>query len=408
MLEQLYEVSHLFIESLNRTHVRDFLRHDPFRTSKTILLGQRGVGKTTIIIQYIISRFGSEKQSKALYLPADHILIGQRTLYEIADAFQKAGGELICFDEIHKYENWSQELKSIYDTFPNLQVIVSGSSALEIHKGSHDLSRRAIIRRLPGLSFREYLTLTLNIDLAPVSFEEILNNYHNLSVNITKKLALLNFEILPLFAEYLKKGYYPYFFQYKNDADYFIALEQSVHATIENDIQSIHPTITGAAIKKMLRLLGFIAQQVPYKPNLNALTTALDIADERTLKTYLKYLEDAGVINTLHKSGKRFSTLEKPDKIYLNNTNQMYAFGKQFQNQGTLRETFFLNAIKLSRTVSYPEQGDFNVNGVLFEVGGRNKGFEQIKNIDHSYLALDDIELGSQNVIPLWLFGFLY
>lgn len=408
-MQDLYDVSYYFISRLNREHIRDFLRNDPFRTQMTILLGQRGVGKTTVIIQYIAGQFEIKKESPfAMYLPVDHIVIGGRTLYEIAQKFQESGGQLICFDEIHKYENWSQELKSIHDTFPDLKVIASGSSVLKVQKASHDLSRRAIVRYLPGLSFREYCVLKLGLALNPVSLGDIVTNHRQLALEVVERFEDKGVSILSLFSDYLKKGYYPYFFQYKNKEDYFLALEQSALATVENDLSAVYPTITGAAIKKIWRLLSFIAQQVPFKPTLSKLTAALDIGDERVLKTYLKYLEDAEIINVLSKSGKRLSVLEKPEKIYLNNTNQSYAFGDQSVDKGNLRETFFFNAVLLGHDVTYPEAGDFNVNGMIFEVGGKNKTFDQIKHLKASFLALDDVEVGFENTIPLWLFGFLH
>lgn len=408
-MKDLYDVSYYFISRLNREYTRDFLRNDPFRAQMTILLGQRGVGKTTIIIQYIAGQFELKKEApSSMYLPVDHILIGKKTLYEIAQKFQESGGQLICFDEIHKYENWSQELKSIHDTFPDLKVIASGSSVLKVQKGSHDLSRRVIIRYLPGLSFREYSVLKLGLSLNAVSLGDIVMNHRQLASEIVEKFEVKGAKVLSLFSDYLKSGYYPYFFQHKNKEDYFTALEQSVLATIENDLSAVYPTITGAVIKKIRRLLSFIAQQVPFKPTLSKLTAALDISDERTLKTYLKYLEDAEIINILSKSGKRLSALEKPEKIYLNNTNQSYAFGNQFVDKGNLRETFFFNTVLSDHDVTYPEAGDFNVNGMIFEVGGKNKTFDQIKHLKTSFLAIDDMEVGFENSIPLWLFGFLH
>lgn len=408
-MKELYDLSNHFIDKLNRAHHRDFLVNDPFRTKMSILLGQGGVGKTTMIIQYLASQRKLKKEAtEGMYLPVDHTLIGSRTLYEIAQEFHGLGGKLICFDEIHKYQNWSKDLNSIHDTFPDLQVIASGSASLKVQKGSHDLSRRALVRYLPGLSFREYIALKLNCVFQPVSFNSIITNHVKITSEILKEFEDKNMSVLSLFHDYLKRGYYPYFLQYKNYDDYLLALEQSIHVTIENDMLAIHPTLTGAAINKIRRLLTFIAQQVPFKPTLSKLTSALDISDERTLKTYLTYLEDAGVINVLSKSGKNLSRLAKPEKIFLNNTNQSHLFGKQCVDKGSLRETFFLNAVKLNHTVTYPEVGDFNVEGIIFEVGGKKKTFDQIKSIRNSFLALDDIEVGFENVIPLWLFGFLY
>jgi len=410
-LEDLLKLSEKYITLLNRQYIRNFVRKDPFKTRLTIVLGQRGVGKTTAIVQYFLQRKAenSAMEKKLLYLPADHFLIGNRALYEIAETFSQLGGEIICFDEIHKYSNWSQELKSIYDTFPELKVIASGSSALEVHKGSHDLSRRAIVKQMPGFSFREYLEVITGKTFPIYTLEEILKTHErcaNYIIDVLKKPKILR--ILNLFQDYLKKGYYPYFTECTSEEDFYFTLERSVHTTIESDIPSVHPSITAASIKKIIRLLSFIAQQVPFKPHLNKLTEILDLNDQRILKTYLKYLEDAGLINTVSKAGKGLSVLEKPEKIFLDNTNQVYAFGKQDSNTGNLRETFFVNVLSSRHSVFYSDEGDFMVNNHTFEVGGKNKSFKQIRNIKNSYVVLDDVESGINNKIPLWLFGFLY
>lgn len=408
-MDNFFKISDHYVQTLNREYVREFLASDPFRTQMTILLGQRGVGKTTAIIQYIAKQFNSKRKTrKALYLPVDHIELGGIKLYDIAKAFNELGGELICFDEIHKYHNWSQELKNIHDTFPGLKVIASGSSALEIHKGSHDLSRRAIVRRLRGLSLREYLKIAHGIELKPLSFNEIVGNYQVLTKEIIQCLQKKNISILTVFDVYLRRGYYPFFLSYKDEDDYYAAVKQTIYTTLENDIPSVHPQVTGGIIKKLRNLLSIIAQQVPFQPTLSKLTSALDIADVRTLKTYFKYLEDASLINTLSKSGKRMAILEKPEKIYLNNTNQSYAIGGEGANIGTVRETFFLNALTEELDVTYPTNGDFNVEGIIFEIGGKSKTFEQVQHLRNAYLALDGIDQGYEHVLPLWLFGMLH
>lgn len=408
-MKAIAKISQQYINRLNREYVRDFLKENPFRTPMTVLLGSRGVGKTTLIIQYICSQYKSkENKKKALYLPADHMVVEGRSLYEIANDFQSIGGELICFDEIHKYDNWSQELKNIADTFSDLKVIASGSSALEVQKGSHDLSRRAIVRYLPGLSFREYISLRLGISLKICEFKDIIINHLKICRAINKKISKKQKQVLPLFKEYLKNGYYPFSLNYPNDEDFNAAVEQTIYTTLESDIPSVHPNLTGAVTKKMKRLLAIIAKQVPFQPKLNQLTAALEIADIRTLKTYIGHLEESGLINVLSKSGKRLATLEKPEKIYLNNTNQSYVLGGKDANIGTVRETFFLSALPRAMEVTYPTVGDFNVEGILFEVGGKNKTFDQVKRFKDAYLAMDEIEEGYEHVVPLWLFGFLY
>lgn len=403
-MEELREISEHYIAEFNKRYRREFLEEKPFETPMTVILGQRGVGKTTLIVQYLAAQ--KELGKEVLYVPVDHILVGKRTLYEIAEWFQKSGGAIICFDEIHKYGQWSKELKGIYDTFKGLKVIASGSSALEVHSGSHDLSRRALVRALSGLSFREYLSLKLKKDFSLLTLTEIITRHRELAEVLIEKIGDEQL-LFRYFQEYLQVGYYPYFLEYDREEDFYRMLEQSVVATIETDLQAVHPGITGASVAKIRRLMGFVAKQVPFEPTLGKLVTALEFSDQRTLKTYLKYLQDAGHINMLFKSGNRLAALEKPQKIYLNNSCQAYAFGGKNTNKGNVRETFFLNATKWKHDVSFPSKGDFNVDGIIFEVGGKNKTLEQIKGIKSSFLAIDDLAVGYENVVPLWLFGFL-
>lgn len=409
-MEDLIELSNNYIEVLNRPYIRDFVKEDPFAARMTILLGQRGIGKTTSIIQYLISKYDGKLSSKGvLYLPVDHIQIGKRTLYEIAKLFRQLNGKIICFDEIHKYSNWSMELKSIRDTFPDLKIIASGSSTLEVQKGSHDLSRRAIVKYIGGYSFREYLEVITKMSFKKFSLEEILENHEEIARSITKQLQeALQLRILSIFQDYIRKGYYPYFIECSSEKEFFLTLEQSVHSSIEGDIQSVYPEITGVSIKKIIRLFGLIAQQVPFKPKLNKLTEILELSDIRTLKNYLYYLEKAKLVNIVSKVGKGLSIIEKPEKIFLDNTNQVFAFGNQNSNVGNIRETFFINSVSNVYNVVYSLSGDFCVEKYTFEIGGPNKKYNQIKDIKNSFLVIDDIEIGINNKIPLWLFGFLY
>lgn len=409
-MEDLFKLSRQYMHFLDRPYKRRFLVTDPFKNQMTILLGQRGIGKSTLIVQYLksqIEKGGSEES--ILYFPADHFIRGARALYEIADQFNELGGRIICFDEIHKYSNWSQELKSIRDTFPRLKVIASGSSILEVDKGSHDLSRRAIIRYLNGLSLREYIEIETGHPFPVYTLNDILKNHESLARNITSLLEEIDTSrILIFFQRYLRKGYYPYYSEYADDPEFYATLEQNQHITIESDIPAIYPVINGATVKKMEQLISLIAQQVPFKPTLSHLTNALHISDQRILKTYFKYLEDACIINTVCKEGNRIAALEKPEKIFLNNTNQMYIYGENKISKGTLRETFFVNITSALFDVIYSEKGDFSIEDNTFEVGGKNKSFNQIKDLPNSFLALDDMEIGINKKIPLWIFGFLY
>ncbi|MBI4687853.1 MAG: ATP-binding protein [Nitrospirae bacterium] len=411
MIDELFRLSQNFIRIKNKEYVRYFLKINPLKSRFSIVVGQRGVGKTTTIIQHILSSYKNNIfTDKALYVQADHFLISGQPLYEIAEQFYNIGGEMICFDEIHKYPNWSTELKSIYDTFPKLTLIASGSSALEIYKGSRDLSRRAIVYKMLGMSFREFIELELGIEVTSSGLEDIVKNHQRIANSIITSVEKKGKKILALFKNYLEYGYYPYFREYKNKDLFYLTLEQNIHTTIESDLIAIYPSLSGNSIKKMKKLLTIIASSVPFTPDLRKLKTTLDVGDERTLKTYLKYLEDAGIILTVSKGSRGLRELEKPEKIYLNNPNLIHAISSRTPvEKGNLRETFFLNLLGGLYKVSSPAQGDFHVEGkYTFEVGGKSKNFSQIKGIKNSFLAVDDIEIGTGNKIPLWVFGFLY
>ena len=403
MLEKLMLESKKFVLRNNLSYQRYFIKNNSIKHRLTIITGQRGIGKTITIAQYI----QLHKELKSLYVSMDSFIIGDLSMYEIAEQFEITGGKLLCFDEIHKYSNWSQELKSIYDNFPNLQIIASGSSALEINKGSHDLSRRAHILKMEGMSFKEYLELTLNIELPIFSLDNIINKHEDIAFDIMTILEKLDKKILPLFKRYCEIGYYPYFLGVNDDEVFFDMLEQNINISISNDLLFVYPSLDGNSIKKLKLLLNIIIESVPFVPVIEKLKNSLDIGDGRTLKEYFIKLEDAGIIKLLMKSSsKGLSKLEKPEKIYLNNTNLLNIADCEI---GTVRETFFLNSLSLLHDVTYPKKGDFLVdNKYLFEVGGRNKGFEQIKDIENSFVVYDDVEVGFGNKIPLYLFGFLY
>lgn len=411
MLDDIFKLSSDFLRTFNKPYIRYFLDKYPLTSRFSIIIGQRGVGKTTAMIQKILSANNNDVFTKnALYVPVDHFVVGSRSIFEIAEAFYNLGGQMICFDEIHKYAGWSGELKSIYDSLQKLTILASGSSAMEIQKGSHDLSRRAVIYPMTGLSFREYIDLAANIKMAPIVLQNLLEAHEKFSYDLITATESKKKKILALFKEYLQFGYYPYFTEFDDISVYYIALEQGIRATIESDLLSIYPALSGSSIKKIKRLLAVIAESAPFTPDLKRLKKIVEIGDERTLKNYLKYLEDGGVIMSLAKKVSGFGALEKPEKIYLNNTNQIYAISKKGrENIGTLRETFFINMLSAMHNVSSPQQGDFLVDDqYTFEIGGKNKSFKQIKDVHKSFLVVDDIETGIGNRIPLWLFGFLY
>ena len=411
MLSDLTTLSHSFLRIRNRDFKRYFLRDNSLSNRFSIIVGQRGIGKTTVMIQHLLDRYAGDLFSdKLLYLQADHFLVSRSSLYEIADEFYKLGGEFICFDEIHKYPDWSMELKSIFDTFPNLKMLASGSSALEITRGSHDLSRRAIVYRMYGMSFREYIGMSRGQYFDALPLDTILTSHQQAADSIIRELEKNGLKVLALFKEYLEYGYYPYFQEYEDKVQFYMTLEQNVHTTLEVDLLAIHQALNGSSIKKIHKLLSTIASLVPFTPDMKNLKNLLGIGDERTLKTYLKYLEDAGVISTVSKSSKGLREMEKPEKIYLNNPNLYHAMaGGREPDSGAMRETFLLNMLRTCHTVSVPAKGDFLVDdAITFEVGGKNKDAGQIRDIANAWLALDNIEIGHGNRIPLWLFGFIY
>lgn len=411
MLDDLFDLSRQFLRNYNRPYQRYFLRQHSLENRFSIIVGPRGVGKTTAIIQHLLSRYEDDfLTTKALYVPVDHFAVAGNNLYEIAEVFYNLGGECICFDEIHKWVNWSGELKSIYDSFPKLGIIASGSSAISIQQGSHDVSRRAVVYRMNGLSFREYIDLVLNKSLQPLTLESILEQHERSAGDIVGVVEAEGAKILALFKDYLRFGYFPYFLEFTDKSLYHITLEQSIHTTIENDLVAVYPELTGRSIQKLKKLLAVIAESVPFTPDLIRLKKLVEIGDERTLKGYLKCLEDGGTIIALPRSGSGLKGMRKPEKIYLNNPNQVHAISSSGKaNTGNMRETFFASMVGGPHSISSPQRGDFLVDEIYtFEIGGKKKGFEQVKNVENSYLAVDGIELGIGKKIPLWLFGFLY
>jgi len=411
MKPEIFELSRQMVRQTHRPFRRYFMGRDPFGNRCTMITGQRGVGKTTCLVQHMVDCYPEYASSlKCLYLPADHFVVAQKPLYEIATDFCNAGGELLCLDEAHKNPNWSRDLKSIIDTLPSLRVVASGSSMLLLQKGSHDLSRRVLINRLEGLSFREYLAIRHGHHLAPLSLSEITEGHEVQAPRIIEELRTKGLHVLAEFRDYLAWGYYPFFLQFADKKSFHIALEQSIHAVIESDLPAIHPAMTGNSIARIKRLLSALAANVPFTPDLNKLRRLLGIGDDRTLKDYLQCLQEAELIMAISKSGKALRSMEKPDRIYLGDPNIAHALSATSEpDPGSLRETFFCRLVSSAHQVVSGEKADFLVDGNLtVEVGGKNKGHEQIIGKENACLALDDLPVGSGNRIPLWLFGFLY
>jgi len=412
MIEELFIKSQEFLELNNLEYKRYFINTKKLNHRLSIILGPRGIGKTTTIAQYMVENYNSKE---SLYINMDDIEnISKFTMIEIAQEFNLHNGKLLCFDEIHKYDSWSAELKNIYDRFPTLNIIATGSSALEINKGTHDLSRRAIVYDMFGMSFREFLELHHKYKFPIFSLEEILENHDTIANDIKKEIETKDNKIIPLFKEYLKYGYYPYFLSMPNESMFFQTLQQNINVSIESDLLNIYPKLNGRSIKKIKLLLSVIMKDVPFTPSISNLKKAIEVTDDRTLKEYLSKLDDAGLIRLLMKSSLSMKSLDKPEKIYLANTNLMYTKTPEI---GNVRETFFMNQLYnyytnqtlTSMGIYSSNKGDFICEEkYTFEIGGKNKSFKQIKDIENSFVVADDIEVGFENKIPLWLFGFFY
>ena len=354
------------------------------------LMGPRGIGKTTLLLQRIIE---SGQANNSLYVSADHSYFSIHSLVEVADEFVKQGGEYLYLDEVHKYANWSRELKQIYDTHPALHIIFTGSSVLDILKGEADLSRRAIAYTMQGLSFREYLELFHGITAQVFSLEQILRG----EVRI-KELP----HPLPYFNQYLKSGYYPF----AKEKAFFTRLEQMVTQTVEMDIPQF-ANMSVSTARKLRQMLAIVATLVPYKPDASALAAELKIS-RNVVPDYLLYLEKAGMIGQLRDATGGMRGLGKTEKVYLDNTNLMFALGGDKVEMGNVRETFFYNQTRETSDVMASKVADFKIGDYTFEVGGKNKTQRQIAGIDNAYIVKDDTEYAFRNEIPLWMFGFLY
>lgn len=362
------------------------------------ILGARGAGKTTLLLQYLKRNIGIGNE--AMYASLDDIYFSGHTLYNLAQEFSNKGGKYLFIDEVHKYPSWSAELKNIYDSIPDLNVVFTGSSIIDLLKQDTDLSRRAITYELNGLSFREYLALNKTATLQAIDLGTILHHHSEISLELSSQ-----FKPLLHFNNYLKHGYYPFFIE--SEKLYQLRLEQVLQLTMENDLAFIDGYDPRNAFK-IKQLLYIIAENVPFKPNLVRISEKIGI-HRNTLINYLFYLEKARIINLLYPSGISVSILQKPEKIFLNNPNLAWLLSEQTPNKGSLRETFFFNQISAAHIVKAPKAGDFEVdNQWIFEIGGEKKTAKQIHQIPNGYIVSDDIEIGAYQKIPLWLFGMLY
>lgn len=360
--------------------------------------GPKGTGKSTMLLQHIKESF--PEPGKALYVSLDDLWFATHSLDDLIEYHYSHGGTHIFFDEIHYHENWQTLLKNINDNYPDLNVVYTGSSMLRLENGKGDLSRRLMEYTVWGLSFREYLKFEGLKDLPVISLEDLLQNH----VRIAREILSDGFKVLPAFERYLENGYYPF---YKSVyAGFSLRLQNVVNHILDTDY-AIIDGVEQSTIRKTKKMFMILAEQVPQTPNMSNLYRELDTDRNQGLKM-LSALERGGLLSLLGDRPRKLSDLSRPEKIYLNNTNLMYAF-TSYPNIGMIRETFFLNQLSQGHTVTYPAKGDFLVDGTyLFEVGGHKKSFEQIKDIENSFLAVDGMETGSRNRIPLWMFGLLY
>lgn len=398
-MEELYIFQHNLLSQISLDWKRYLFSEIKSNEKLLGLKGIRGVGKTTLLLQYLQSSPINPNQK--LYVTADHPYFYQNSLFDLAAQFYSASGQLLLIDEVHKYKNWSRELKLIYDGFPSLKVIFTSSSALDLYRGESDLSRRLITQNLEGLSFREYLRLTQNLELPGFSLEELITNHLEIASTLVSK-----FHVIPHFKTYLNYGYFPIVNEATTES-VGNRVFQIINTVLESDL-AFAKEYSPSNISKIKKLLGVISVSVPFEPNISKIAEKLGLG-RTTVYSFLAHLQDAKLIRMINKPNRGINYLQKPDKIYFENTN--FAFALQSQpNSGTIRETFFAN--QLSNTghkLELSTKGDFLIDQTwTVEIGGKSKDGEQIKGVENSFLALDELEIGFGKKIPLWLFGFLY
>lgn len=363
------------------------------------ITGARGVGKTTLMLQHIKKTFGVS--NSVLYVSMDDYYFTQHRLFDLAEQFYHDGGTHLFIDEVHKYPSWSIEIKNIYDIYPGLNIVFSGSSALQLHKAKGDLSRRAAMYHLHELSLREFINLTQKTSLQSFTLEDILKNHQDISSVTTKDLRIIS-----LFKQYVQNGVYPFIMEAKGQ--YYDRLINTVNTIIENDLPAIE-NINYQSVHKLRKLVSLIADSVPFKVNISELSRKSGLSRDVLLQL-LKLLDNANLITNIRQKGAPTGHLTKPDKIYLNNTTLLHSLNTNQQvSSGTIRETFFMNQLMQKHKLLSVKKGDFLVdNKFIFEIGGKNKTNGQIAGLDNAFVVADNIEYGYKNTIPLWLFGFLY
>lgn len=393
----LYRNSHRLVSQVSLDFKREVYDRINWQPRVIGIKGPKGVGKSTLLKQHIRETFPDD--SRILYASLDHIWFNGNSLDDLVEYHYTHGGTHLFLDEVHKYKNWQWGVKNIYDNYPTMNVVFTGSSMLQIGEGNIDLSRRTSMNTVHGMSFREYLAFEGILSMDKISLEDILTRHVEIATEITGKVR-----VLPYFNAYLKYGYYPF---YKEDIEGFNdRLAEVCRQVIEQDIPAV-TEVEYATVQKMKKLLYIIASQVPFVPKMEDIYAELETSREQGLKL-MDLLEDAALIGQLKTRVKAVKKMSSPDKLFLDNPNLMYALSES-PEIGSVRETFFYNQLSRVCAVNFPDKGDFLVDDrYLFEVGGARKSFDQIKDVADSFLAIDGVEFGRGNKIPLWLFGFLY
>lgn len=389
-----------YYQKLDRTSVaitRSLLHHIDWSNRFIGIKGARGTGKTTLLLQYIhIKKLPPEQ---TLYVSLDDLYFTENKLADLADRFVKNNGKYLLLDEVHRYPNWSSELKNIYDDHPELQLVFTGSSLIHIERAKGDLSRRAVMYELPGLSFREFLHFEGVLHQDAISLDELILHHMEVSRTVARTIKPLAF-----FKTYLQYGYYPYYLENKNA--YHQKLAETINIALHTDLPASYGLHYGS-IEKIRLLLHVIAESVPFKPNITKLSERIGTS-RNSLLEFLRYLEEMRIVRRLYADTKGIGILQKPEKLYLFHPNLNYALSNRQNNTGNMRESFFLNQLAAVGPVAYASQGDFVSAPYTFEIGGKSKTTKQIREVAHAFVAADDIEIGHNRTIPLWLFGFLY
>lgn len=398
-MEQLFEKYQRKIKHTQIDFVRGIMYKINWNARLIGIKGSRGVGKTTLLLQYI-KLFLADELQYTLYVSLDNIWFSENKLSDLTDDFVKRGGRYLFLDEVHKYPQWSVEIKNIYDDYPDLKIAFTGSSLLEILNARADLSRRAVIYNMQGLSFREYLNLILKTNFQSYTFQEIISQHLSIAPEISNHIKPLQY-----FESYLSSGYYPFFNELPDL--YHHRLEEVVNMILEVELPQLR-NVNMAYLPKLKQLLLVIVESVPFVPNISKLSQRIGINRE-TLLLYIFHMNEAHLIHSVYKNALGISKLQKPDKLFLENTNLMFALKSSRVDTGNLRETFFVNQVSYQHQVEIADQGDFIVDGTTtVEIGGKRKSKHQIQSVPNAFIAADNIEYGFDNKIPLWLFGFLY